>query len=50
MGEIGKQRELNEMKWYGAMHDLGYYETRWICKFSSKHRLMNEINIFFNLA
>jgi hypothetical protein len=46
MGKIGKQRQLNEMEWYGAVRDLGFYEMRWILKFSFKHRKMNEIKVF----
>jgi hypothetical protein len=41
MGEIGKQRQLNEKKQNLAVCDLGFYETIWILKFSLKHRLMN---------
>jgi hypothetical protein len=37
---------LNEKKRYGAVQDLGFYKMRWILKFSFKHRLMNEIEIF----
>ena len=46
MGKLGKQSQLNEKKWYGAERDLSFYETRWILKFSLKHCLMNEIEIF----
>jgi hypothetical protein len=49
VGEIGKQRQLNEMKWYGAVRDLSFYEIRWILKFCFKHHLMNEIEILFGL-
>jgi len=35
---------------YRAVQDLGFYETRRILKFSFKHCLMKEIEIFFNLA
>ncbi len=45
-GNLGKQSQLNEKKWYGAEQDLSFYETRWILKFSLKHCLMNEIEIF----
>jgi hypothetical protein len=34
IGKIGKRRQLNEEKQYGAVQDLGFYETRWILKFS----------------
>jgi len=34
------------MKWYRAIRDLDFYETRWILKFLFKHHLMNEIEIF----
>jgi hypothetical protein len=30
MGEITKQRQLNEKIRYMAVRDLGFYETRWI--------------------
>jgi hypothetical protein len=50
MGEIGKQRQLSKMEWYGAARDLSFYEMRWILKFSFKQCLMNEIEIFFNLG
>jgi hypothetical protein len=43
MGEIGKQRQLNKLEWYGAVQDVVFYKTKWILKFSFKHRLMNEI-------
>jgi hypothetical protein len=43
MGEISKQRQLNEKIQYGMVRDLSFYETRWILKFSFKHSLMNEI-------
>jgi hypothetical protein len=46
MGKLGKQSQLNEKKWYGANGGLSFYETRWILKFSFKHCLMNEIEIF----
>ena len=42
MGEIG----FNRMKWYGVVRDLSFYGTRWILKFSFKHRLMNGFKIF----
>ncbi len=45
MGEIGKQRQLTEKKWYGVVRDLSFYETRWILKLSFKHHLKNEIKI-----
>ncbi len=45
MGEIGKQRQLNQKKQYGAIQDHGWNEMRWILKFSFKQHLMNEINI-----
>jgi len=35
------------MIWYGAVPDLGFYEIRWILKFSFKHHLMNQIEIFY---
>jgi len=31
-----------------STEDLSFYETRWILKFSFKHCLMNEIEVFFN--
>ncbi len=37
---------LNEKKQYGAVQDHGFYKMRWILKFSFKHCLMNEIEIF----
>ncbi len=43
MGEINKQRQLNEKIRYGVVRDLSFYKTRWILKFSFKHSLMNEI-------
>ncbi len=46
MGEISKRRQLNEKIWHGAIRDLSFYEMRWILKFSLKHHLMNEIEIF----
>jgi hypothetical protein len=46
MGEIGKQSQLNEKKKYGAVHERSFSEIRCILKFSFKHYLMNEINIF----
>ncbi len=46
MGEIGKQRQLNENKWFGAVRDLNFYEMRWISKVFFKHNLINEIEIF----
>jgi hypothetical protein len=46
MGEIGKQRQSNEMEWYGAVQDLSFYKTKWILKFSFKHCIMKEIKIF----
>ncbi len=46
MDEISKQRQLNEKIWYRSVRDLGFYEMRWILKFSFKHHLMNEINNF----
>ncbi len=49
MGEICKWIQLNTKKWYWVVQDLSFYEMRWILKFSLKHRLMNEIDIF-NLA
>ncbi len=45
MGEIGKRMQLNEKEWYRAVRDLGFYEMRWILKFSFKLRLTNEIEI-----
>ncbi len=42
MGEIGKQRQLNEKKQNLAVGDLSFYETIWNLKFSFKHRLVNE--------
>ncbi len=50
MGEISKQRQLNEKEWYGAIRDLSFYEMRWILKFSFMLRLTNEIEILKNLA
>jgi hypothetical protein len=50
MGKIGKQRQLNEKKQYGAVQDLGFNKTRQILKLSLMQHLMNEIEIFFNLA
>jgi hypothetical protein len=49
MGDIGKQRQLNETEWYRAVRDLVFYELRWILKFSFKHCLMNDIIIFLSL-
>jgi hypothetical protein len=46
MGEISKRRQLNEKKWYGVVQDLRFYEMRLILKFTFKHYLMNEIEIF----
>ncbi len=46
MGEIGKQRQLNEKKKYGGVQEYSFYEIRWILKFLFKHYFMNEINIF----
>jgi hypothetical protein len=43
IGEISKQRQLNEKIRHGVVRDLIFYETRWILKFSCKHHLMNEI-------
>jgi hypothetical protein len=34
------------MEWYRAVRDLRFYDMRWILKFSFKHHLMNEIEIF----
>ncbi len=48
-GEIDKPKHLNEKKQYIAVRDFSFYETRWILKFSFKHLLMNEIEIFLNL-
>jgi hypothetical protein len=45
MGEIVKQRQLNEKIRYGAVQDLGFYETRLISKFSKKHLSWYEIKI-----
>jgi hypothetical protein len=46
MGEISKRRQLNEKILCQAVQDLGYYNMGWILKFSLKHHLMNEIEIF----
>jgi hypothetical protein len=46
MGDIGKRRQLNKKKQYQVVRDFSFYETRWILKFSFKHHLMNEIEIF----
>jgi len=43
MGEMSKQRQLNEKIWYRAVRYLGFYEMIWILKISFKHHLMNEI-------
>ncbi len=47
MGEISKQRQLNEKMRYGVVRDLGFYETRWILKFSFNQCLINMIKIFY---
>jgi hypothetical protein len=46
MGEISKQRQLNKKIQYGAVQHLGIDEMRWILKFTFKHHLMNNIEIF----
>ncbi len=46
MAEIGKLKHLNEMELYGVVQDLGFYETRWILKFSFNHLVMNYIKSF----
>ncbi len=46
MGEMSKRRQLNKTEWYGVVQDLNFYDTRWILKFSLKHCLMNEFEIF----
>jgi hypothetical protein len=43
MGEIGKQRQLNEKTQIGVVQDLSFYEMRWILKFSFRHNLMNGV-------
>jgi hypothetical protein len=43
MGNISKQRQLNEKIEYGVIQDLSFYETRWFLKISFKHLLLNEI-------
>ncbi len=50
MCKIGKRRQLNEKERDRAVRDLCFYKTRWILKFSFKHNLMNEIDIFLNMA
>jgi len=49
MGEISKWRQLNDKIWYRAVWDLSFYKTRWILKFSFKHRLKKEIDILYGL-
>jgi hypothetical protein len=46
MGDIRKKRQLNEKIQYGVVQDLGFYEMRWILKFSFKHHLMTRFEIF----
>jgi len=46
MGEISNQKQLNQKKWYTAVQDIGFYEMRWVWKFSLKYHLMNKIEIF----
>ncbi len=41
MGDIGRLGEFNETEWHGAEQDIGFYETRWILKFSFTHHLIN---------
>ncbi len=52
MCEIGKRRQLNEKKRYGAVRDLSFYETRWIAKLSLKNwsAEKNISPLRFNLA
>jgi hypothetical protein len=46
MGNISKRRQLKEKILCEAVQDLSYYNMGWILKFSLKHHLMNEIEIF----
>ncbi len=50
MGEIRKWSQINEMILYGAERDTVFYAMRWIWKFSFKHCLMNDMEIFKILA
>jgi hypothetical protein len=46
MGEISKQRQLNEKEQYRTVRDLSFNEVKGILKFAFKHHLINEVEIF----
>jgi len=50
MGEIGKQRQLNDKKQIEVVRDLSFDETICILKFPFRHHLMNEIGVLNKLS